>query len=199
MSPVVTPTQIYLTSDTPYNYPPLPYIPSQATIEPYPSLPSITTSTPMMVAPGVVLPQYTVIQPSFPLAPSLDLDNDEESKKKIAQYFLFKLCDKWLYGSMLKLLSYLKVHGNNVDVIDNLKDLNFTSNDTQESIEKKINFIENNIFSQGDMYLLLKEFTRETNSKWADLIKNYSSFVKDKVKKVLKRKLIHIIENKKKY
>ena len=191
-------SNIYLTSDSPYLYSPSPYIPSQATVELYPSLPSYTTDTPTWIAPGVVVPGYTTIQPRFPLVPELDLDNDESAKNKIAEYFYYKTLDKWLFDDMLKVLNYLKVSGNSVDVIDKISDYdkNSTNRDTQESIEKKIKFIEQNILNRNTMYDILRRYTRETSTKWAELVNKHEVYVKDIIKKSLRRKLEKIIEGK---
>ena len=197
-SPTSSLTSIYLTSDSPMLYSPSPYIPSHATVELYPSLPSITTTAPTWIAPGVVVPSFTTIQPQFPLDPRLDIDNDEKSKNIIAEYFYFKTIDKWLYDDMIKLLGYLKGTGSNIDIVDKLEDYNpkKTDSDTQENVENKIKFIEKNVLIKGDIYNILREYTRETNTKWADLVNKNSEFVKDIIKRKLKQKFEKMIGGK---
>lgn len=198
-TPTSSLTSLYLTSDSPVLFSPSPYIPSDATITPFmPSLKSFTTIAPTLIG-NTVVPTYTTIQPQFPLVPELDLDNDERARSIISEYFYFKILDKWLYNDMVRLLAYLKVSGNNVDFISKVTDYNpkSTDSDTQESIEKKIKFIETNkIFTKDDIYNILKEFTRETNTKWADLVNKQGSNVKDIIRRKLKHKMEKNINSK---
>ncbi len=198
LTPTSSISSMYLTSDSQLIYSPLPYIPSQATIEPFPTLPSYTTSTPVMVAPGVVVPSYTTIQPQLPLSPELDLDNDSDTRNKISDYFYYKTVDKWLFDSMAKILGYLKISGNSVDFIDSLSkyDPSSVDKDTQETVEKKIKFIENNILDKIDVFNILNKFTRETNTKWVHLIKKNEMFIKDLIKRFLKKKMEKSVEGK---
>ena len=198
-TPTSSVTSIYLTSDSQLLYSPSPYIPSDATISPFiPSLPAVTTTLPTILG-NTIVPSYTTIQPQFPLVPELDLDNDPKSKSIITDYFYFKTLDKWLYNDMLKILAYLKVSGGNVDFIDKLSDYNpkSTDKDTQESVEKKIKFIEKNrILTRDDIYNVLREFTRETNTKWAELVNKQSHYIKDMIRRKLKHKMEKMIGGK---
>ena len=193
-TPTSSVTSIYLTTDSPLLYSPSPFIPSEATVELLPSLPAVTTTGPTLLNTGMIVPGYTTIQPQFPLMPNLDLDNDEKSKNIITEYFYFKVLDKWLYDEMLDILAFLKVSGNNIDLIDKMSEYNSksTDKDTQESVEKKIKFIEKNgLITKNDIYNILREYTRETDTKWANLVNKHEK----NVKHIIGRKLKHKMEN----
>jgi hypothetical protein len=169
----LSPTNIYLSSDSPG-----------------PFIPSLTLAPPIIVT-------RTTYKPIVPLPPWLDLNQDSNVHNQMAKYFYFKVIDKWLFDDLLDLLSYLRVSDKGVDVIHNLRDHKSSSvdKDTQETVEKKIKFIEKNIFDVENMHKLLKKFVAETNTNWYDLVKQ-EYFIKDLVRKYLKKKLIRIIESK---
>lgn len=173
-----TPTNIILASDSP-----VPLIPSVLV---QPSLPLVTTVTTQPVV-------------AFPLHPSLDLNKSSELHKKVTSYFYYKTLDKWLRKEkdMLGILNYLKVTDRGVDVLDNMNEYKETNidKDTQDTINKKIDYIEKNILDKTDIYMILKEYVKETHTNWFDLEKN-SYFIKELIRKFLKRKLQTMIERK---
>jgi hypothetical protein len=174
----------------PYNTLYSPYFPSNATIEPYPSLPSFTTTVPITIAPGVVIPSTTTITPQLPLSPNLDLDNDYETRKKVADYFYYLTIDKWLYKDLSSLLNYLAVSGDKVSIIKKSEfSKSNTDKDTNQTAERKIRFIETYVLSKGDVYNILLDFTKENGIKWASLIKTYADDVKYVIKKKIKKRL----------
>jgi hypothetical protein len=171
----------------PSYYSPLPYIPSNATIEPYPSLPSYTTMASVAIAPGISIPTITTITPRLPLAPELDLDNDEETREKVSKYFYYLTLDKWLYGSFAKLLRYLRVDKNQVSI--SKTESSSGKQDTNEEAALKIKFMEEYVFKVDDIRKLLRTYVKEHNKKWVYIIKYCKSDIKHIIYNFLKERL----------
>ncbi|AYV81958.1 MAG: hypothetical protein Harvfovirus86_3 [Harvfovirus sp.] len=166
-----------------YNYAPL--TPNFITYSDSP-MPIIPSALPYLRPTGatVIFPQG-----SLPLPPYLDLNKDERTFKIQSKYFMFKTLDKWIYDDMLDLLNYFVVDSTGkVRLISNLAELKTGTvvKDTVDDIEKKIEFIENNILTEGTMYKILKKFVKGTGINWVDLHKN-EGFVKEGVKDQLKK------------
>lgn len=167
---------IYLSSDSP-----LPYVPSVYISPIKPIVPVVTQ--PVM----------------FPLHPSLDLNRDPKLHKMMTDYFYYKTLDKWLRREkdMLDLLNYLYATDSKVDVLNSMNDYKESNidKDTQATVDKKIEFIEKHILSKDGIYNILKNYVKETSTSWYDLEKN-TYFIKELIRKYLKKKLIHLIEGK---
>ncbi len=179
---------VILTSDSPVPLIPSTFIPS--------TIPTFTTLPP--------LPLITSLNPliSFPLHPSLDLNRDRKLHKKMTDYFYYKTLDKWLKKEkdMLDLLNYLKVdEKGNVKLIGNINDYKSTNIDTDNQLttNKKVEYIEKYILNKDDIYYLLKKYIKETNTNWYDL-ENAAYFIKEMIRKLIKKKIVDNIENKKK-
>lgn len=156
--------------------------------------PSIVNLTPgtVTLTPGFLVPEY-----KFPLPQHLDLNQQEETHNMLTKYYYYRTLDDWLWNDMNNILGYLVVNNNNVNLIKNLKDYSNTNtkSDTQESTEKKIDFIEKNILSLESMRKLLKKFVKESGIKWTDMSKNHY-FLKKVIRKYLSAKMKVMIENK---
>lgn len=139
------------------------------------------------------IPGYNL---QMPLMPSLDLNKDPKVHAQMTNYFYFKTIDKWLYDDLLSLLNYVKVSNGRASLISNLHDKSGnTDKDSQETIETKIKFIEEEILSDDNMYKILKKFIRETGVQWYELEKN-QSMVKSFIKRYVKKKLERMVEAK---
>lgn len=133
----------------------------------------------------------------YPLPSYLDMNQNPEVRHKTVMYFYYKTLDKWLFkeDGMVDILNYLKIKGDKVDVLDKMadyKDSNIVK-DTQGDVEKKIKFIENNIFSKNDMEKILYSYIQETGANWYDLEK-HSFYIKQAIRGFLKKKLKKLVE-----
>lgn len=182
-------TPVIVTSDSP-----VPLIPSLLSYPTLPTLPSITTFS-------TIPPIITTTNPliSFPLHPSLDLNRDSKLHEMMTKYFYYKTLDKWLKKEkdMLDLLNYLRVTDRGVELVNNLNEYKSNvDNDNQQSIDKKVAFIEKNILSKDDVYHILKKYVKETSTNWYDLEEKGTYFIKEIIKNFIKKKLISAIEEK---
>lgn len=166
--PIPNFSPIILTSDSP-----VPFIPSLLTVPAIPTVPIITTTNPLV---------------SFPIHPSLDLNRDPNLHQMMTKYFYYKTLDKWLKKEkdMLELLNYLKVTDKGIEVVEPEK--NNSQYDNQLVVDKKVDFIENNVLSKDDIYNILKKYVRETNTNWYDLEEKATYFIKEIIKKFIKKK-----------
>lgn len=178
---------IILTSDSPVPLIPSlltnPILPVLPTINRYPTVPIITTINPLV---------------TFPLHPSLDLNRDSKLQQMMTKYFYYKTLDKWLKREkdMLNILNYLKITDRGVELINNINDYksNNTDKDTQNNIDKKVDYIEKNIFSKDDMHNILKKYVKETTTNWYDLEDKATFFIKEIIKNFIKNKLKEAIQ-----
>ncbi|AYV83580.1 MAG: hypothetical protein Hyperionvirus8_64 [Hyperionvirus sp.] len=128
-----------------------------------------------------------IMQGPLPLPWNYDLNRDERTHRIQSKYFMFKTLDKWIYEDMIELLNYFVVEGDGkVRMIRSLGELkpDAVARDTVEGIEKKIEFIEAHILTEGTMHKILKKFVRGTGIGWVDLHKN-ERFVKEAIKEQL--------------
>lgn len=188
-------TPYILSSDSPS-----PFIPSYSK---NPTLLSNLSNSPFSVTytPGSVLaPTNAFLSPvlSMSLPSYLDVNSKPETKYKVSDFFYYLVIDKWLWSEDLNdILNYLQVAGDKVDIIKSLKDYSRTNinKDTQKTTESKVKFIETKILSKDRMLKILSEFAKDTGLTWEDMTKNHY-FIRDLVKKYLKRKLQNMIEKK---
>jgi hypothetical protein len=104
------------------------------------------------------------------VVPYENLNRNKDVINRLVKYYYYKTLDKWLYDDINGLLRYLKVSGNKVHVIksedDRDKDI------SQEDCDKKIQYIEDEIFSKDDMYDILMKIQQETDIELIKLSKN---------------------------
>jgi hypothetical protein len=145
-------------------------------------------------------PTITVQQPTvWPIDNSLNMNLNPDVQNSMKDFFYYKTIDKWLYNEedMLDLLNYLRVTDKGIDVLNKLDDYKETNinKDNQATVERKVDFIENNILSKSNVFKILKNYIAETNTNWFDLEKN-SYQVKKIIKKYIRTKLINMIQAK---
>lgn len=100
------------------------------------------------------------------------LNSNPHAQKETTKYLMYRILDKWIYSRrMSQLLKYLKIVNNVVQPIETDSDYkkNKLSNETSRSVEKKIDFIHDNILGLDDMRKILKKIMRDTGYKWYDL------------------------------
>lgn len=118
----------------------------------------------------------------------------ETIKEDVVKIFYNKFLDKWLYNidQSKFLLKYLKVVDGKVKVIEGDKD--DYRHDTQEIVDKKIDFIEHNVLSKDETYMILKRFVEGTRLSWCELTKN-KYFIREAMEKTVENKLKKMLRN----
>lgn len=125
--------------------------------------------------------------PSLPLPYDLDVSRDPRKQLQIARWFRFLTLDKWLYEDMADILNYLKVDNRGVHLIDNLADLSQgPAMDDPQTIEEKINYIEQYILTDDTMKRILRRFVEGTGINWVYLHRN-EYYVKEHIRNQLKQ------------
>lgn len=93
-------------------------------------------------------------------------------QKDVTEYLWYRILDKWFYTDELcHLLKYLKIEGNSVKFVSNDAEAknNKVCDDSVENIEKKTDFIQENLLSLHDMKKLLQRVISELDYKWYEL------------------------------
>ena len=112
------------------------------------------------------------------------VNSDPVLRKKMTAYFFEKTLNHWIYSDYDDALKYLVVKDGKVSVIKNISYLE--KNKASQDVEKKVDFIANNVMTKYDMKSFLKNLVNKTPANWYDL-KQHKSFVKKKIyKKIIK-------------
>jgi hypothetical protein len=101
----------------------------------------------------------------------LDLNKDQRVHERMTKFFYYKVIDDWLYDSMVDVLKHLKFDNDKQVSKTSKNDEDYTTKETQESVEAKIKFIETEILKKKDMYRILTKLVRESRLNWYDLPK----------------------------
>lgn len=150
---------------------------SEVKITPYST--QITTTNFLTPYPGVTLDFDTGLNSSY------------IAQKDITEYLWYRILDKWLYSEdMCYLLKYLKITNGVVSPISSSDDYknNKICNDSVEDIEKKSDYIQDNILTKKEMKKLLQRMITELDYKWYQLPQKEYTVV-DVVERFLKRQL----------
>ena len=121
----------------------------------------------------------------YPLVASLEIDNEHNenplTQKQMTQHLRFLVLDKWLYDSeeMSDVLKFLKVSGNNVTLVKNEKEMNENDieKDTEDDVEKKVDFIERAFLDLDTMRKILANVVQITGIKWYKLASKEVEYV----------------------
>lgn len=168
---------------------------SEVSISPY----STTVTTRNVLTP--IVPTYLVDYNKYDLTKYFDYDtgmNDNyTTQKEMTKWLLKRILDKWLFKDELShVLKYLKVtNDGEIKVVKNDEDRknNKISEDSTKNIEKKADWIEENVFGMHEMRKLLKRLVEELNYKWYNLPKKESLII-EAVEKTIKKKLRSMME-----
>jgi hypothetical protein len=146
----------------------------------------------------IYVPSFNVVRDVASLYSPLyeDVCATPSIKEKVSKIFYYKMLDKWLYDESKYLLKYLKVSDGKVNLIKNLTDVDDYDTNSQEIVDKKVQFIEDNIFKLENVFEILKKFIASTNISWCELTTN-SYFVREAIEKTLKHKFKKLITSKK--
>lgn len=115
-----------------------------------------------------------------------NLNADPRVHEQLVNYYYFKTLDKWLYGSMVDLLNYLKVNGDKVTVVSYQK--RAVEDDSKHDLRMKVKYIEKHHLTDGMVKIVLAELVHEKNINWYDLPNREHKVIKA-IKKALEKKL----------
>ena len=137
----------------------------------------------------------TYSKPTFGFYENMNVD--PELHEKITRHFLYyKLIGDWLYDELSDVLGYLKVDKNgDVKLIKSLNDYdeNAIDSDSDDVVEKKIEFIKKKVMRKEDMTYLLENFVKETGINWYDLPHKENKVMKQ-IKRYLNKKFQKMIK-----
>ena len=128
-----------------------------------------------------------------------NLDRDKKTTKTITKYYYYKILDKWLYKDFLPLLGFVDFIDNKLKLISSIDDYNGEKllKESQNEIEKKIEFMEKTFINKDTVKHLLKKVIRKYNISWAQL-ENYEPEIKKYLYRYFKDKLEDTIEKNRK-
>lgn len=157
-------------------------------------------------------PQFTTLPPVNKIGPlTLNLeferpivgfletiDNNPDVRRKMINYIYDLVRDKWLLDDINDVLNYFVYSNGQIQMISNLNEYNPNNimKDTNQIAEKKVEFIENMLFTKHDLKHVLRKFIKETNTKWVDLPKN-KFFLKQGIKEYIIKKIKNKLRNNK--
>jgi len=145
----------------------------------------ITISSPSILSPGLLSSSLSPMY-NMPNLGDIDVNSDPSLRKKMTAYFFEKTMNDWLHSDFDDALKYLVVKSGKVSVIQNKSQLE--KNKAAQDVEKKIDFIADNVMTKYDMKSFLKKLVNKTPANWYDL-KQHKSFVKKKIYKKLVKNL----------
>ena len=111
-----------------------------------------------------------------------DLNKDKSVQKTFAKYYFYKILDKWIYKELLPLLAFVEINSSGKpQLIKSLVDFDIQklAKDSEEDIEKKVNYMENVLLTKDLVRHVLKKISNENNINWYDLNKH-----EKKIKKI---------------
>jgi len=114
-----------------------------------------------------------------------NLNSNSSVRDRIIKYVKFKTLDKWLYDDLNYLLGYLKVSGNKVK---KSKSKSSVKKDSDSTIDKKVDYIEDNILTNKFVYKVITKYIDETNTNWYNVPKN-DYYVREAMEEALKKEL----------
>lgn len=152
-----------------------------------------------------IITATTTLYPTVYTTPSIykvdqnDDDNDNYFiQKQMTEYLHYRILDKWLYEDELcHLLKYLVIDGGKVKLIKSKSDYkeNKVCDDKKENIEKKADFIEENLLTKEKMKKLLTKVIYDSGIKWYNLsLPKYEQVIVRAVDKYLRKKMTKMLE-----
>ena len=146
----------------------------------------------MLSSPAYVSPMiHNPFSPSVSVNEYTNVNSDPELLRKVTKYFYKKTMRKWIYSDFLKILSYLTIKNNEVQIVKN-----FNINDKEDTdmkvINKKVDFIREYVFSIYDMRSFIKKYAIKSGlDLWK--LKKYRKYVKKSLYKQIKKRLKKMI------
>jgi uncharacterized membrane-anchored protein YjiN (DUF445 family) len=140
---------------------------------------------------------YTKNSLGFPInSLGSQIKDDENIIKTITKYYYYKIVDKWFYKDFMPLLAFI-TNDENHKIVKNIKEFNSNLdkllNESDKEIEKKIDFIEENLLSKNMVRHIIKKFVKKRHINWSslnkyenDLQKKFFKYIKNKLEKNMK-------------
>ena len=122
-----------------------------------------------------------------------NLNGNPKVHHRVTKQYRYKTLEKWLLKDLKHLLGYLKIEGGKVKLIDKTSDYKSGENDSNDTANKKIDYIQENILTHRAAYKILYKFVHATNTNWYDLYKNEKYLVQAfdiGLRKLFKKKII---------
>jgi hypothetical protein len=157
--------------------------------------------TTMLIPSDIYVPSFSIVSNVLsmktPFSIYDDVCNTPSIRENVSKIIYYKLLDKWLYDNEKSkyLLGYLKVSDGKVHLIGDLDKKDDYKNNSQEVADKKVEYIENNVLSIGDVYAILQKFTESTHVSWCELTKD-TFFVRESIEKTLEKKFKRMVAEK---
>jgi len=110
-----------------------------------------------------------------------DLNKDKSVQKTLSKYYFYKIVDKWIYKELLPLLAFVDTSSEKPQLIKSLAnfDVQKLAKDSDDLIEKKVNYMERFIITKDMVRHVLKKICQDNQINWYDLNKH-----EPKIKKV---------------
>lgn len=178
ISPIFTPTDIFL---------------SDSVMSPSSPFHPLSPLSPLnhVYSPASPGPLTLSLEFSRPLVGVYEsIDNNPEVRKKMIDYYYDLIRDEWLLGDLNDILNYVVYKDGHVSLIKNLSEYNPNNiaKDTDTIAEKKVEWLEKNVFTKYNLTDVLIRFTKESNTKFVDLPKN-QTILKDVIEKYIIREI----------
>ena len=111
-------------------------------------------------------------------------------QRDVTLSIMYKALDKWLYNDFPNVLKYLVVDKGHVRVVKSMneKENNKVSNDSVSDLERKSDYIGDNILTERSTREILIRIMRELGLKWYEL-PHREQLLKDVIEKYIKKKL----------
>lgn len=154
--------------------------------------------TSLLIPSDIYIPSFSIVSDILSLrTPHYiydDVCNTPSIREKVSKIIYYKFLDKWLYDNdeSKYLLGYLKISDGKVQLIKDLDNKDDYKNNSQDVVDKKVDYIENNIISIGDIYTILQKFTESTHISWCELSKD-TFFIRESIEKTLEKKFKRMI------
>ena len=125
-----------------------------------------------------------------------DLNKDKKVQKTLTKYYYYKILDKWIYKELMPLLAFVEIYDNKAQLIKSMEkyDVQKLLSNSDEQIEKKINYLEKIIITKDMVRHVLKKICSDNNINWYDLDKNekkikkvFYNYLLDKLKDAIKK------------
>lgn len=125
-----------------------------------------------------------------------DLNKDKKVQKTLTKYYYYKILDKWIYKELMPLLAFVEIIEGKAQLIKSMEkyDVQKLLSNSDEQIEKKINYLEKIIVTKDMVRHVLKKICSENNINWYDLNKYekkiktvFYNYLLDKLKDAIKK------------
>jgi len=103
-----------------------------------------------------------------------DLNKDKSVQKTLSKYYFYKIIDKWIYKELLPLLAFVDISSGKPRLIKSLEqyDVQKLAKDSDEDIEKKIEYMEKIIITKDMVRHVLRKICEENGINWYHLNKH---------------------------